>query len=84
MCKEQELDKVSRDVLEETKSVLCELIGYLSAVEKKHGADIHPALRDLSARLDQVVSEIESHDDSSRVLKLADRKPVKRLKFDPP
>lgn len=55
------MDQVSRDVLDETKTVLCELIGYLSAVEKSEGGQTHPVLTEVSNRLDQVVSEIETY-----------------------
>lgn len=61
------MDKVSRDVLDETKSVLCELIGYLAAVEQKQGGRVHPILAELSSRLDQVVCEIEAFDKMERL-----------------
>ncbi|MDW3221701.1 MAG: hypothetical protein R8G34_02255 [Paracoccaceae bacterium] len=58
----RDLDKVSRDVLDETKSVLCELVGYLAAVEQNQGGRAHPILGELATRLDQVVRDIETLD----------------------
>ncbi|MFK7881069.1 hypothetical protein [Roseobacter sp.] len=64
------MNKVSRDVLDETKTVLCELIGYLGAVNEKQGDEKDPVLGKLSARLDQVVTEIEIYEKEARVVRL--------------
>ncbi|WP_338469155.1 hypothetical protein [Roseobacter fucihabitans] len=60
------MDKISREVVEETQSVLRELRGYIAVVQKNQGDSAHPVLALLSAKLDQTVCDIEDLDRSGQ------------------